>query len=213
MISRLGWKAQQQEALIMANKITIFRIFLIFLAAFLLFGYSSSAYIWALILTVLAFALDGVDGYVARKFNESSKLGAMLDIMSDRIAENTLWVVFAVLGWLPVVFPLISITRGFITDGIRSVAMEQGFTAFGETSLQDSKWGAFICSSKFSRISYAVAKVIAFVLMIFSNIPDLNPNVSEVSYKIAYGAAVFAIIFCIVRGLPVVLESKKLFVK
>ena len=31
--------------------------------------------------------MDGLDGYVARKFNETSKLGAVLDIMGDRIAE------------------------------------------------------------------------------------------------------------------------------
>lgn len=197
----------------MANIITIFRIFLIFISVFLLFKHSSLAYILALILTVAAFSLDGVDGWVARKFNESSKLGAVLDIMSDRIAENTLWVAFAVLGWLPIVFPIISLTRGFVVDGIRSVAMEQGFTAFGETSMQSDKIGYFICSSKFSRISYAVAKVVAFVLMIFAKIPGLDHDISVFLSAIAYIAAIFAIMFCILRGLPVVFESKKFFVR
>ncbi len=116
----------------MANFITIFRIFLVFIAVYLLFGHSTSEYIWALILTIIAFAFDGVDGYVARKFNESSKLGAVLDIMSDRIVENTYWIVFAVLGWLPVIFPLVALTRGIVVDSLRSVAMERGLTAFGE---------------------------------------------------------------------------------
>lgn len=197
----------------MANLITIFRVFLIFIATFLLFKHNSWAYVWALILTTTAFSLDGVDGYVARKFNESSKLGAMLDIMSDRIAENVLWVAFAVLGWLPIVFPIISLTRGFITDGIRSVAMEQGLTAFGETSMQSDKIGYLICSSKFSRISYAVAKVIAFILMIFAKIPKLDHDISVFLSAVAYMAAIFAIMFCVLRGLPVVFESKKFFAK
>lgn len=197
----------------MANLITIFRIFLIFISAFLIFKYSSPAYILALLLTIIAFALDGVDGWVARKFNESSKLGAMLDIMSDRIAENTLWVVFAVLGWLPIVFPLISLTRGFVVDGIRSVAMEQGFTAFGDSSMQNDKIGYFICCSKFSRISYAVAKLIAFILMIFAKIPGLDKDLGSFLSVIAYLAAIIAIEFCVIRGLPVIFESKKLFVK
>lgn len=197
----------------MANFITIFRIFLIFISAFLLFKHSSLAYILALLLTIAAFAFDGVDGWVARKFNESSKLGAMLDIMSDRIAENTLWVTFAVLGWLPIVFPLISLTRGFVVDGIRSVAMEQGFTAFGDSSMQNDKIGYFICCSKFARISYAVAKVVAFILMIFAKIPGLDKDIGVFFSVIAYIAAIIAIEFCIIRGLPVIFESKKLFVK
>lgn len=197
----------------MANFITIFRIFLIFISVFLLFKGHSVGYVWAFFLTIIAFSLDGVDGYVARKFNESSKLGAMLDIMSDRITENTLWVAFAVLGWLPIVFPLISLTRGFVVDGIRSVAMEQGFTAFGEKSMQSDKIGYFICSSRFSRISYAVMKVVAFILMIFAKIPAMDHDISVFLSAMAYLAAIFAIMFCVLRGLPVVFESKKFFVK
>lgn len=195
----------------MANLITIFRMFLVFIVAYLLFSHSSLLFLWALVITVVAFSLDGVDGWVARKFNESSKLGAVLDIMSDRIIENIFWVVFAVLGWLPVVFPIIALTRGFVVDGLRSVAMEQGLTAFGETSMQSDKWGYFICSSKFSRVSYAVAKAIAFVLMIFAKIPKLDHDVSVFLSAIAYMFAVIALMFCILRGLPVVFESKKLF--
>ena len=112
----------------MANFITIFRVFLMFIGVYLILEFqdSSTAYIWALVLTILAFALDGVDGYVARKFHEESKLGALLDIMSDRIVENTFWIVFAVMSWLPVWFPLVALTRGFVTDTIRSAAMEKG---------------------------------------------------------------------------------------
>lgn len=197
----------------MANLITIFRTLLIFLAIYPLFGTHTHGFLIGLLLVIVAFSLDGVDGYVARKFNESSKLGAVLDIMSDRIIENTLWVTFAVLGWLPIVFPLVALTRGFVVDGFRSVAMEQGMTAFGETSMQKDKIGFFICSSKFSRISYAVAKAVAFVLMILAKTPGLDHDISVFLYAIAYMAAVVAIMFCILRGLPVIFESKELFKK
>lgn len=195
----------------MANLITIFRMFLVFIVAYLLFSNSALLFVLALVLTIVAFALDGVDGWVARKFNETSKLGAVLDIISDRIVENVFWIVFAVLGWLPVVFPLVVMTRSFIVDGLRSVAMEQGLTAFGETSMQSDKIGYFICSSKFSRISYAVAKALAFVLMIVAKMPKLDHDISVFLFAIAYVAAIIALIFCVLRGLPVIFESKKLF--
>ena len=69
----------------MANFISIFRIFVAFLAIYLLFWKTTLGYGLALLLTAIAFALDGLDGYIARKFNESSDLGSVLDIMGDRI--------------------------------------------------------------------------------------------------------------------------------
>lgn len=204
-------KFKKAKEVSMANFISIFRIFLVFTAIYLLFQYNFYGYLWALVLTATAFILDGVDGWVARKFNETSKLGAVLDIMGDRIAENAFWVSFAVLGWLPVVFPLIALTRGFVTDSLRSVAMEQGYTAFGECGMQSSKFGHIICSSKFSRISYAVAKVLAFILLIAANIPDLNLEYALKIELAAITSAFIAIEFCVLRGLPVVFESKKFF--
>ena len=189
----------------MANFVTIFRVFLMFIAVYLIIAmpYSVTAYVWALILTVLAFALDGVDGWLARKFHEESKLGALLDIMSDRIVENTYWVLFAVLGWISIVFPLIALTRGFVTDTIRSAAMEKGYTPFG---MQKNPICKFITGSKFMRISYAVAKVAAFVIIIMAKIPDIP--YSDLIFEVGYWLAVIAIVFCVVRGLPVVIEAK-----
>ena len=189
----------------MANFRTIFRVFLMFIGVYFVMAQQGNftAYVWALILTILAFALDGVDGYVARKFHEESKLGALLDIMSDRIVENTFWIVFAVLGWLSVLFPLIALTRGFVTDTIRSAAMEKGLTPFGMQRNPICKW---ITGSKFMSITYAVAKVLAFIVIIASKIPNL-PN-ADLVFTVGYWLAVIAIVFCVVRGLPVIIEAK-----
>ena len=84
----------------MANFISIFRIFVALLAVFLLFVHTTWAYLTSFVLTIIAFALDGVDGYVARKFHEESELGSVLDIMGDRIVEVSFWVAFAILGYL-----------------------------------------------------------------------------------------------------------------
>ena len=190
----------------MANFISIFRIFIMFIAIYLIKVYvgNNTAYIWALVLTILAFALDGVDGYIARKFHEESKFGALLDIMGDRIVENAYWILFAVMGWISILFPLIAITRGFITDTIRSAAMEKGLTPFG---MQTNPICKYITGSRFMRISYAVAKVAAFVLIILAKIPACP--YSDVVWTVGYWAAIFAIAFCVIRGLPVVIEAKK----
>ena len=189
----------------MANFVTIFRVFLMFIAIYLIMNcqISATAYIWALILTILAFSLDGLDGFLARLLHEESKFGALLDIMSDRIVENSYWILFAVMGWLSILFPLIAITRGFITDTIRSAAMEKGLTPFG---MQVNPVCKFITGSKFMRISYAVAKVLAFIVIIAAKIPGI-PN-ADLIFTIGFWLAVIAIVFCVVRGLPVLIEAK-----
>ena len=190
----------------MANFISIFRIFIMFIAVYLIYCFEGNtiAYIWALALTILAFSLDGVDGWIARKFNEVSKFGALLDIMGDRIVENTYWILFSVMGWINIIFPLIAITRGFITDTIRSAAMEKGLTPFGMQVNPVCKW---ITGSKFMRISYAVAKVLAFVLIVTSKIPGIAN--ADIIWTVAYWTAIFAITFCVIRGLPVMIEAKR----
>ncbi len=205
-----GIKLYKGEKEKMANFISIFRIFVMFYAVYLIYTCQGDAvaYSWALALTIIAFALDGVDGYVARKLHEESKFGALLDIMGDRIVENTYWILFAVMGWISILFPLVAITRGFITDTIRSAAMEQGLTPFG---MQKGAVCKFITGSRFMRISYAVAKVLAFVLIVASKIPTC-PN-KEIIWTFGFWAAVFAIVFCVVRGLPVIIEAKYLFEK
>lgn len=194
-----------------ANIVSVSRVFVAFIAIGLLFFQTTSMYIWAVALTIIAFAMDGVDGYIARKYNQASEWGSVLDILGDRIVEASYWIVFAVLGWLSIIFPLVCVTRAFVTDGIRSVALSKGMTAFGEKSMQSTSWGRFICSSKFMRISYAVAKVVAFVLLIAAYIPGLNAGISDIIRLIAIVCAWLAIIFCVVRAIPVVAESGKLF--
>ena len=61
------------------------------------------------------------------------------------------------------------------------------------------------------RISYAVAKVAAFVLLIAAYTPDINFNLADGIRVIAEILAWIAIIFCVVRAIPVVAESGKLF--
>jgi cardiolipin synthase (CMP-forming) len=72
-----------------ANKITILRILLI--PAFiveLLYYYKTgdeSDRISALVCFAVAAILDGVDGYVARRYNQRSELGAILDPLADKL--------------------------------------------------------------------------------------------------------------------------------
>ena len=196
----------------LANIVSVTRIFVAYAAIACLYVQTTWAYIIALVLTIIAFAMDGLDGYLARKLNQSSEWGSVLDILGDRIVEVSYWIVFAVMGWLNIIFPLICVARAFTTDGIRSVALSKGLTAFGDKTMQSTSWGKFICASRFMRISYAVAKVLAFLLLITVNTPGMELwNGTTILHIITMVFAWAAIIFCVVRAIPVVVESPKLF--
>ena len=202
-ISNLG-------GVMLANFITLFRIFLVFVVVWLLTMKEPSASWSAFFLTAVVIWFDGLDGYVARKFNQASKFGAVLDILGDRIVENVYWIVFSALGLVPVIIPVLFITRGFVVDSLRSLALAEGYTAFGDKTMMQNPVAKFIVASPFCRFTYAVVKAVAFVLLIAGN-PNapIDPVVKANIFLAGTICAWIAVIYCVLRGLPVVFESKR----
>ena len=198
----------------MANFITILRtIFAILLVTVLVMFYNSDkVLLGAFFMTIVIIWMDGLDGYFARKFNESSKFGAVLDILGDRVVENVYWITFCAIGWLPVWIPLVVVCRGIIVDGLRSVALEQGYTAFGSSTMMQSKIGKFIVASNFCRFSYAIFKAIAFAMLLLAHV-QIDYTGKDIITTIAYVSAYIAVFFCVIRGIPVIIESKRFFIQ
>jgi len=72
-----------------ANKITIFRILLIPFFVVEVLYYVKTGNELHRLLSILSFAIaaicDGVDGYIARRYNQRSELGAILDPLADKL--------------------------------------------------------------------------------------------------------------------------------
>ena len=206
----------------MANLLTILRMILAILTVEFLFTGNPSFCITALFLTFLVIILDGLDGIVARAFNEESKFGSVFDIIGDRVVENIFWIAFAVIGWVGAWVPIIVVTRGIITDGLRSIALAQGYTAFGSSTMMKNKFFHFLTASRFSRAVYGTAKVLAFLMLIiaympnfeyyggvdeffFANYDPMRPLLSNIADWLVY----ITVGMCIIRGIPVIIESKQ----
>jgi cardiolipin synthase (CMP-forming) len=80
------------SALNFANLLTVFRILLI--VPFLYF-INQGRFGTALLLFFIASLTDFFDGFVARNFNQQSKLGQMLDPLADKILTTASFVVMA----------------------------------------------------------------------------------------------------------------------
>ena len=72
-----------------ANKITILRILLIPFFVVEVLYYVKDGHEFHRLLALLSFAVaaicDGVDGYIARRYNQRSELGAILDPLADKL--------------------------------------------------------------------------------------------------------------------------------
>ncbi len=191
-----------------ANAITLFRLFLTFIVIGL-FQRSNEYIDIACIVTILIiFILDSVDGIVARKQNQTSTFGAVFDIAADRIVENVFWIYFAVIdGRISFWLPIAVVTRGFLTDGVRSIALTEGKTAF---EMSSAAWSRALTSSRFSRGLYGLTKMLTFIFLPATLVLiDIYPDVpivatfSSVSVIIAY----VAVAMCIIRGIPVLVDG------
>lgn len=149
----------------MANAITIGRLVLLFVVVYLIYHGTVQVITLCMLLLLLVIAADGIDGWVARKRNETSTFGAVFDIAGDRIVENTLWIVFSDLGLIPVWVPILVISRGFIVDGLRALSMQEGMTAFGEKNMMRSPFTTWLTAGRFMRGFFGYAKALAFVFL------------------------------------------------
>ena len=110
----------------LANKITVTRLLLI--PVFILFAayYSKSVEsgaenvnfrIGALIVFALASVSDAIDGYIARNFNQSTKLGRALDPVADKLLLLSGIITLSITHWhagLPIWFAVLVIARDVI---------------------------------------------------------------------------------------------------
>ena len=133
----------------LANKITIARICLIPAFAFYTWQYGASVVngrpeetirLIATLLFVTAAAMDGLDGFIARRFNQRSRLGAILDPIADKGLVFTAILALALTNWsdsFPIWFPIAVIGR----DAILGIGFLFLSKSIGRVDIRPSKIG------------------------------------------------------------------------
>ena len=193
----------------MANLVTLGRLILLLIVAWMFYLPPS---VWGLVnffLVIFLFVSDSLDGYVARKRNETSLFGALFDIAGDRITELTLWIVAADNDLVPIWVPLVFIIRGVIVDTIRShSAVAENVTPF---ALMRTPLGKWLVAGKFMRGFYAAVKGHAFAGLALIHpfqtvLPTLYGHIGWLTTGLAYFFVYLSVLLCIARGLPVIAE-------
>lgn len=174
------------------NILTILRILLI--PVYLYFFYSNlhNNILWAGLIFILAGISDVLDGYIARKYNKTTKLGIVLDPIADKLMTFTILISFTTKGIIP--------SWILIAIGIKECMMILGgailYLFRGKQVLPSNRYGKFATLSfyaatlsvvfrfpgmvsNFLFISTVVINIIAFInyFIIFNS---LSNNINEV---------------------------------
>jgi CDP-diacylglycerol--glycerol-3-phosphate 3-phosphatidyltransferase len=84
----------------------------------------------AAVLFILASITDGIDGYLARRRNQITTMGMLLDPLADKVMVTAALIALVAYNpdvvkvWIAVVI----ISREFLISGLRSIASSEGFT-------------------------------------------------------------------------------------
>lgn len=113
----------------LASKITLVRVVMI--PAFLVTMYLSGgqAGMWMLIslaIFIVASLTDFIDGYIARRYNQTTDFGKFLDPLADKLLTIAAMTMFCEWGVFPAWALMIVLTREFAVTGLRLVAVQKG---------------------------------------------------------------------------------------
>ena len=191
------------------NKITMCRIVLaVIVLLLLMFPYGavginvpiykisnvtlSLNYIIAGILFIIASITDMIDGNIARKNNLVTDFGKVMDAIADKVLVNGVLIILAYNGNIPLVIPVVIITRDTIVDSIKMVAGSKG------KAVGASIWGKL----------KTICMMVGLSLVFFSNLPF-----ELIGFRLDYILLIIATVLSIYSGIQYYIVNSKYFIE
>lgn len=161
------------------NQITLLRLG--FLPFFLIL-ISYEHYRWALLVLVIAGLSDGIDGLIARKFNQRSSLGAYLDPIADKLLLSSSFLILAFEKKLAWWLTILVLSRDVLILIVAVVIiLSSGYRPFPP--------------SIYGKLTTAFQIILVFTVVLAAGYP--NPRLSILNHVLIYTVTAL----CIVSGL------------
>ena len=144
----------------------------------------------ACVVFVIAMLSDILDGYLARKWNLQSVVGAFLDPLADKLMVLATLIMLIPHGWVPAWMVIVLESRELAISGLRSIAMSEGMviaagslgkfkTAYQSTALGFLLWH----HPTFGFDVHSVGIMLLWVSMFFSVASALEYAIGFWKYK------------------------------
>lgn len=162
------------------NMLTIFRIILIPIFVIILLVRIPYGDFAAAIIFIIAALTDSLDGYLARKWKQVTKLGIILDPLADKMLITAALISLVELGRIPGWIAIVILAREFAVTGLRSLKAEEG---------------VIIPASNLGKIK-TITQIVAVVLVISQNMYQ-----PYIDLPLGVWAMYLAVIITVVSGL------------
>ncbi len=139
------------------------------------------------IMFIIASVSDFLDGHLARKNNIVTDFGKVMDAIADKILVNGVLIIMAVDGVIPVIIPVVVITRDTVVDCIKMISGAKG---------------KVVPASVLGKIK-TVCMMIGVSLLFFNNLPFELLN-----FSLGYYLVIVATILSVYSGFQYFMVNK-----
>lgn len=184
------------------NKLTIARMIIapLFLAVIMKESLPHR-FLWALVIFSIASVTDAIDGKMARKNNQVTNFGKLLDPIADKVLTTAALLAFMKLGLCNIWIVMIVLTREFAIASIRMIAASNGVV------IPANIWG------KLKTVSQMVFTILIMLLgEIFGYAKNIVPGVTVPYYltlsNISNALLWITAVLTVISGVIYVKDSK-----
>jgi len=186
------------------NKLTVLRIIFAFVFIFFLFIDGLSARITAFIIFLIASLTDILDGYLAKKNNQITVFGRLMDPIADKILVLSAFLAFVEMGLVPAWMVVIIIFREVTVTGLRMLALSKGQVISADSG------------GKHKTVSQALAVLAILLLLIFR---EAGPAVSgfwSVESERVFKDSIFAlmlitVVLTLISGVSYLVKNREVY--
>jgi len=129
-----AWRSVGHESLNIPNFITLVRILLIPVFIILFISPTPDRTLSAAVIFVVAAVTDLLDGYIARRTGQVTKLGKLLDPIADKLLVLSALILLVNVDRVSALVAILVIAREVAVTGIRAIAAGEGMIIAAETT-------------------------------------------------------------------------------
>lgn len=177
------------------NKLTVARVILVPIFIIL---YIAKFYIPALIVFIIASITDTLDGRLARKRNQITNFGKIMDPLADKILVYSAFCLLIpeyVKSWMLIII----LAREFTISGIRTVAASEGIVI-----------AAGLSGKLKTALQMVAVPFILFYIVLQQYLPD-QPVVLKVVFTVSQILLWASIIMTVYSGAEYIIKNKQVF--
>jgi CDP-diacylglycerol--glycerol-3-phosphate 3-phosphatidyltransferase len=128
------WREIGQESLNLPNLLTLVRILLIPVFVILFITPTPDRSLSAAVIFTVAAVTDMLDGYIARRNGQVTKLGKLLDPIADKLLVLSALILLVNIDRVSALVAILVIAREVAVTGIRAIAAGEGLIIAAETT-------------------------------------------------------------------------------